>query len=120
MAETRSQSLKVILPAGTPTGTYQPVSEALDSTYARATGVVAYANNRGGLTQFQLGIHDDTATYVSQCNSQHLEAGIDCPKPLRNTPVAIVNRNQRITVQVYVPELLTDTLDVDVVFTLER
>lgn len=115
----RSQTINVTLPAGTGPGQYN-FPEVLDSEYSRAIGVTAYVNSNGGISFFQMGIQDDTATYASLANSKLYEAGIDCPKPAHLTPVNIRTNGAKVTVMVKVPTVLVDELNVDMVFTLER
>lgn len=117
--ENRTFTAPLIIPAGTSPGTYE-VKTKLDSQYKRATGVVAYVNNDGGLPSFQLGLRSDAQVYVSPTNASYLMAGLDCPKAQRLTPVNILCDNTNITIQVVVPALLASDLNVDMVFMLER
>jgi hypothetical protein len=119
MAEFRYETIQVSLPAGTPAGTHQ-VDQALDTAYEKAVGVTAYVDKDGGIETFQIGVRDDTNTYVSLANRRHLEAGIECPKPLRATPISIPNKSQKVSVLVALTEPLVSALSMDMVFTLER
>jgi hypothetical protein len=115
----RTLTYTLVLPAGTPAGTYERQT-ILDSTYQRASGVVAYVTKDGGVPGTKLGLRDDTAVYVSPTHMDHLRAGVDCPKRDRLTPVNIVCNNTNLTVQAVLPYSLASELNIDVVFQLER
>lgn len=119
MAQQRYQTLNISYPAGTTAGTYSN-NLVLDTQYERATGVTVYENVGGGIPYTQMQVRDDVNTHVSKTNTKHLQAGIDCPKQLRATPVSIRCSGEKVYVDVTISDTLTDVLSLDVVFTLER
>jgi hypothetical protein len=117
--DNRTQTITVLLPAGTPAGTYEE-KDILDTKYKRANGFATYVNKDGGVPNFKVGLRNDGAVFASPTNVTYFTASAACPKRDRLTPVAIACDNQNLTVQLVLPAPLTDDLNMDVVFNLER
>jgi len=117
--DTRTFTATFKWPANTSAGNYEEKT-VLDTTYQRASGIVAYVNSDGGVSNAKLGLRNDTAVYVSPTHIDYLRAGLDCPKRDRLTPVNIACDGTNLTVQLVLAGPLTSELSVDVVFQLER
>lgn len=119
MATSRNQSFSVILASGTTAGTYD-TTIVLDRKYAASTGWAVYMNGLGGLTYVEIGLRDDTTDILNPTNSKFLEAGIDCPKTARLTPVQLICDGTNLYVQVKTSATLTSDLKMNVVFSLQK
>jgi hypothetical protein len=117
--ENRTFTANFKFAAGKSAGIYEVKTE-LDSQYDRANGVAVYLNKTGGITTFQLGLRSDTQTFVQPTNVAYFQADAACPKTQRMTRVSILCDKTATTITVVLPEPLTEDLDVDVVFELER
>ena len=113
----RTQTFAVTFPANTPAGTQEKTIQ-LDRKYAGTNGLAVYVNSGGGVSYVRLGLRDDNRDLQNLTNVQFYQAGIDCPKPARFTPVDAVADGTNLYVQVQIPETLTAELNLDVVFNL--
>lgn len=117
----RFQTKTITIPSGTAAGSDER-SFDLDRAYANAKGVCVFVNKDGGLpgSTFQFGLRDDTNTIVEKTNAKFFQAGVDCAKSQRMTPVDIAITGRVNTIMLTWPATLTTDLVIDVVFELVK
>lgn len=116
--KTRNQSFPINFPIGT--NGNQEVMIVLDRKYARATGIMVLVGSLGGATFVRVGLRDESSTILDPTNSKFLEAGVECPKPARWTPMDIPANGSNMYVQIQLPYALSSALQLDVVFLLQN
>ncbi len=119
--ETYYQTEKVSYPVGTSARTMTK-EVTLNSSYERCVGIALFENKNGGLSCYRVGLDDKDQQYISAVHKDMLKsdpgAGLDMNN--RFLAINIKANNHKVKINTELPYELTDVLEYDMVFKLER
>ncbi len=94
----------------------------LNSSYERCIGVAVLETADGGISTYRIGLDDKDKQYISVVHKDLLISDKTAGMSLKNRflPQNIKAAGHKVKVAVSIPAILTDDLEFDMVFLLER
>lgn len=121
MNEFYYQAEKITFPVDTNARTYRN-EIILDSGYERCLGIAVIESKTGGIASYRIGLEDKDKMIISAVHKSFLQSAPEAGMKLENRclPLNIKAGGHKVKVITDIPALLTEEMEYDVVFVLER